>query len=552
MAQSDSREPLSPQVTARLTDFARACKAATRAVSLYPEGHPAINASLARLVETAARAIDAGPLAVSVLPGGLQVDQRAPARPDAAIGELATLLHEHLIGELRIMSAADPDAWRSFLLLLAQSPADIQSQGGLARLWSESGGQHVQVREVDYAEVLRERETGIAARWDSIIEHCLQGDAIDLDEETVRVLLEIAADPDRLADLAAQLNERAGESGSVRIQTEALLRLLRRIADGVIKHHPERLDAVLSNIASAAGRLSPELMLEVLTHRYDKPPDEGVNVVDAMVTRMTDATVSQFVARSIVEQRGATERLAEAFRTLVPEVDRRQRLLGAARDEVAASPLGADETFPELWQRANDMLTSYSDEPYVGEDYAGELTSAREQAAEVERISDDPPEQISAWVSSVSDAALRMADLDLLLDLLRIESDPGKYQDVLDPVVAHVDDVVLLGDFEAAAPLVATVARESGPEGRPTHRAAAAKAIERLVQGPLMAHLVGHLRTIDDEGFAHAKTLCLTLGPITIRPLAEALSVEERGRGFRRLTDLLVGFGKAGRDAAVP
>jgi hypothetical protein len=318
----------------------------------------------------------------------------------------------------------------------------------------------------------------------------------------------------------------------------------------VIKHHPERLDAVLSNIASAAGRLSPELMLEVLTHRYDKPPDEGVNVVDAMVTRMTDATVSQFVARSIVEQRGATERLAEAFRTLVPEVDRRQRLLGAARDEVAASPLGADETFPELWQRANDMLTSYSDEPYVGEDYAGELTSAREQAAEVERISDDPPEQISAWVSSVSDAALRMADLDLLLDLLRIESDPGKYQDVLDPVVAHVDDVVLLGDFEAAAPLVATVGRESGPEGRPTHRAAAAKAIERLVQGPLMAHLVGHLRTIDDEGFAHAKTLCLTLGPITIRPLAEALSVEERGRGFRRLTDLLVGFGKAGRDAA--
>jgi len=28
------------------------------------------------------------------------------------------------------------------------------------------------------------------------------------------------------------------------------------------------------------------------------------------------------------------------------------------------------------------------------------------------------------------------------------------------------------------------------------------------------------------------------VGPITIRPLAEALSVEERGRGFRRLTDL--------------
>ncbi len=550
MAQADSPEPLSPQVTARLTDFARACKAATRAVSLYPDGHPAIAASLARLVDTAARAIENGPLAVSVLPGGLQVDQRAPARPDGAIGELATLLHEHLVGELRIISAADTLAWRTFLLLLAQSPGEIQGQGGIARLWAGSGGQHVQVREVDYAEVLREREAGMAARWDAIIAHCLEGDAIDLDDETVRMLLEIASDPLRLADLAAQIDERAGASGGVRIQTEALLRLLRRIADGVLAHEPEKLDAVLSNIAVAAGRLSPDVMLEVLTHRSDKPPERGVNVVDAMVSRMTDATVSQFVAHSIVEQRGATERLAEAFQALVPEADRRQRLLGLARDEVAASPLGADGSFPELWQRATDMLTSYSDEPYVNEAYARELTTAREHAADVERIGDDPPEQVAAWVSSVSDAALRTSDLELLLDLLRIEEEPARYRDVLDPVVAHVNDLVLLGDFEAAAPLAAALTRESGPEGRETHRPGALLAVERLLQGPLMTHLVGHLRTVEDEGFEHAKALCLTLGPVTIRPLAEALSVEERGRGFRRLTELLVGFGKAGRDAA--
>ena len=336
----------------------------------------------------------------------------------------------------------------------------------------------------------------------------------------------------------------------MRLQTDALLRLLGRIAEGVLAHEPEKLEAVLSNIAVAAGRLSPEVMLEVLTHRSDKPPEQGVNVIDGMVTRMTDATVSQFVARSIVEKRGATERLAAAFQTLVPEADRRERLLGLARDEVAASPLGADTSFPDLWQRATDMLTSYSDEPFVGDAYARELTTARERAADAERIADDPPEQVAAWVSSVSDAALRAADLDLLLDLLRIEQDPERYRDVLDPAVAHVNDLVLLGDFEGAAPVVAALATESGPEGRPTHRAGAALAVERLLQGPLMAHLVGHLRTVDDDGFAHARTLCLTLGPITIRPLAEALSVEQRGRGFRRLTELLVGFGKAGRDAA--
>jgi hypothetical protein len=550
MAHVHSREPLSPQVTARLTEFARACKAATRAVSLYPDGHPAIGASLARLVDAAARALEHGPLAISVLPGGLQVDQRAPARPDAAIGELAALLHDHLVGELRLVSAADPASWRSFLLLLAQSPGDVQSQGGIARLWTGSGGQHVQVREVDYAEVLRERDSGIEARWDAIIEHCLQGDAIDLDEETVRVLLEIASDPLRLADLAAQIDERAAASGGVRIQTDALLRLLRRIADGVLTHSPEKLETVLSNIAIAAGRLSPDVMLEMLTHRYESRPDQPIDVVDAMVTRMTDATVSQFVARSIVEQRGATDRLAEAFQALVPELDRRQRLLGLARDEVAASPLGTDESFPDLWQRATDMLTSYRDEPFVSEGYARELTTAREHASDVERISDDPPDQVAAWISSVSDAALRSCDLELLLDLLRIEHNPARYRDVLEPVVAHVEDLVLLGDFAGAAPLVASISREAGPDGRPTHGPAAAAAVDRLLRGSLMTHLVAHLRTVDDEGFAHAKAVCHALGTVTVRPLADALTVEERGRGFRRLTDLLVGFGKAGREAA--
>ena len=35
-------EPLSPEAASRLAEFARACKAATRIVSLYPESHPTI------------------------------------------------------------------------------------------------------------------------------------------------------------------------------------------------------------------------------------------------------------------------------------------------------------------------------------------------------------------------------------------------------------------------------------------------------------------------------------------------------------------------------
>jgi HEAT repeat protein len=54
---------------------------------------------------------------------------------------------------------------------------------------------------------------------------------------------------------------------------------------------------------------------------------------------------------------------------------------------------------------------------------------------------------------------------------------------------------------------------------------------------------------VDDAAAELAKELCHALGGGTIRPLAESLAAEERGRAFRRLTDILVSFGSRGRDA---
>ena len=43
---ADLRRTLDDQMAQRLAEFARACKAALRAVSLYPGGHPAIGRGL--------------------------------------------------------------------------------------------------------------------------------------------------------------------------------------------------------------------------------------------------------------------------------------------------------------------------------------------------------------------------------------------------------------------------------------------------------------------------------------------------------------------------
>ncbi len=133
----------------------------------------------------------------------------------------------------------------------------------------------------------------------------------------------------------------------------------------------------------------------------------SVNVVSALIERMGDASIAGFVADSVVAERGATERLAHAFRSLVPEFDRQRQLLALAHEEVAASDMAReqdDAEFQGLWHGVEQMLTSYTDARYVSEDYARELSHARTLPIDVERTSDDPPERIAAWLATVSDA----------------------------------------------------------------------------------------------------------------------------------------------------
>ncbi len=82
---TDAPAPLDAKETAQLTEFARACKAAARAVVLYPPGHPAIAATLGRIAAiTSPPALEA-PLRLRVLPDGLLLDDRTPARADASL-----------------------------------------------------------------------------------------------------------------------------------------------------------------------------------------------------------------------------------------------------------------------------------------------------------------------------------------------------------------------------------------------------------------------------------------------------------------------------------
>ncbi len=545
MAEPSPLPALTPDAAARLADFARACKAAARAVSLYPGGHPAITTSLARLAQVTASLTAAGPYRLSVVAGGLLVDGAALPKPDAGVSELADLLHRHLIGRLVLNTGADTESWRTLLLLLARAPEEIRGDGGIRHLWATAGGPSIEIEEIDYAEVLREKQ-GLAAAVDQIVTAATGGPRLELDESGMRLLLDIVQDRAKLDALMADLT-RATEPHGASGQAAAFLNLLRGLSEWLAATDPPRLEAMFAEMGHAAGQLSAEAMMSLLDQRRRPGAMAGnVNVVAALAERMDDASVAHFVAGSVIAERGAGERLAQAFQALAPDAGRQRRLLGLAGEEVAAAEGNADG-FAELWERIEGMLSSYTDESFVSGEYARELSSARTRAMDVERTSDDPPERIALWLSTVADAALRGLDHELLIDLLTIEPDASRWRDVAATVATHVEDLVRVGYFDQAWQLADAIVVQAGQD--PARRAHAAAALERFARGNFIKHVATHLRGAADDSFERFRTLCQAVGPAVIPPLAGVLASEQDARARRRLRDILLGFGARGRES---
>ena len=511
------------------------------------------------MADATARLTDRGPFALQVHADALLLDGARPQKPDLAVTELAGLLHRHLIGGVTVNSGAAADSWRTLLLLLSRPPEEVRADGGIAHLWATAGGPSIDLQEIDYTEVLREKE-GLAATIDKILAAAMNVSVSgqvasatgQLDDPALAALADIVSDPGKLEELMKQLGVRAGQGPQgAEIQTSTFLTLARGLVEYMSRTAPEKLQATFEQLGESVRHMPVDTLIGLLADRNRPEAMAGpVNVINSLVEHIPDGPAASFVASHVVAERGATERLAHAFQNLVPGFNRQRQLLALARDEAERSDLGQDESFPELWDRVEGMLTSYSDARYVSEDYARELSHARTQPIGVEGTGDDPPERIATWLATVSDAALRNLDRDLLTDLLHIEVDPLRWRDVADTVVSHADDLVRVGYFDQAWHLIETlIAQGTQQEWRQEHANA---ALARFGEGSLLKHVSAHLRGAPDASFERLKRVCHAIGPSIIVPLAEVLAAEQDARSRRRLRDILIEFGPRGAETVRP
>jgi hypothetical protein len=195
------------------------------------------------------------------------------------------------------------------------------------------------------------------------------------------------------------------------------------------------------------------------------------------------------------------------------------------------------------------LLMSYSDADYVPAEYDRELNTARVMAVEIEHITDDPPDRIAAWLSTVNDTDLRALDQQMLVDLLRLEDRPEAWASVLDLALSRLEQLVLVGDVRLAHEIATAIGGVASDSASP-FAGEARQGLSRATEGPLVGHLMLCMRQMTDVDVPVLQSLCQTVGPGLVAPLVKAIGIEESRLAVRRAKDVLISFGAAALEPA--
>ena len=543
-------EPMPADLSARVAAFTRACKAAARSVALYPGEHPAVAAALEGVSAAAGAAAAHAPLQLAVLPDGLTVDGHGMARPESAVSDLAALLHRHQIGQLTIASQADAEVWRRFLTLLALPPDQARLRGGISKLWASEGESRIEVRALDYDEMLRSRVHGDRATWDAVVATCLEGSSITLDDAMVEMLFAILGDPDKILSLAQPIEARLAPAESHGHGPKVLAGLLRALAQYVSQTAPEESDRVMTAIAEAATRLPLDTLGPLMEGRRGASKSGLAQFVQGLGRRASDTSVASLIAHEVRKGNGTSPCLADAFCGLAPDPQSHSAILTIARQMVTAGPGAmAGPAAAAAWQQSEDMLLAYSNQAFVSDAYQSELSRLADRAVDLERDHTDSPDVVAAWCRTVEDDQLRLLDSGLMADLMQLQQDLTLWRDLAGLALERVNALLVVGDFPAAALLAEAMRAQAESHADEEIRSEAADTLRNFLTTSTMRHVAFHLDTANRGMVDAARRFCAALGTVAIRPLAEVLSIEERNRPRQHLIEILIGFGAAGRQS---
>jgi HEAT repeat protein len=554
---------LPPEVSRSVSVLARTLVAAARSWALYPPDHPAVRGSLDRLRSAIADANGGQPFNFGVTPESLLIaGVPVGGRDGGSIGEAARWLHDRDILELTFAGDIGVATLQKLLGILSEDSRVVRRRGGPAKVWAEEGDASVAIQQIDFSDVLQDREVTNAVRrkddlWRSIVRGVLDRRR-PTDEPTQARLLEISGDVTAIGELAGDViapHHTPDGSPMLTSQAAAVVAAYRHLVGIVDVLSPERRQEVMQNIAAATANLNPQIVMQMLAPGIGAEAASAIGeagagvVIRGIVDAMDDDKVAQLLATTLAIEGQASQRLATVFDTIAPDEERKRRVLSLTRRMLGETDFGRKDEFQTLWSSMEELLLTYNEKPFVSESYRKGLDEVGERAARM-AAADLPPDLV-ALIDTLGQDNVRRLSVTLLIDLLKLERDTTRAPELASDVAALAEDLLLAGDYESALAVTRALQEQAGNPSSVTSQSSRV-ALEALV-GTIAFHEAAELLgDMTDEEAAFFSDMCTQIGPAATDKLRAHLEAEALTLGRRRASAIIRQFGARAVNRVAP
>jgi HEAT repeat protein len=545
---------LSPEVSRSVSALARTLVAAARSWALYPPDHPAVRGSLERLRTSIGETTHGKIFAFGVTPDTLLVAGIAVGGRDAgAIAEAARWLHDRDILQLTFAGEVTVHGLQRLLGMLSEDSRIIRRRGGPAAVWTEEGDAAIAVEQIDFSQVLEDREITNPVRrkddlWRAIIRGILDRKK-PTDEAAQARLLEISGDVMAISELANDViapHHTMDGSPMLTSQAAAVVAAYHYLVGIVDVLSPERRHEVMQNLATATCNLNPHVVMQMLTGgglgegAAGAIGEAGSGVVVAgIIDAMDDDRVAQLLATTLAIEGQASDRLATVFNTIATDDDRKSRVLSLTRRMLSETDFGRQDAFQSLWSSMEELLLTYNEKPFVGASYRAAMDQV---GARAEQMASDVPADLVEMLETLGQDNVRRLSVRLLIDLLTLEKDPARAPELARDVAALSEDLLLAGDYESTLAVV-TALQSQAADAKAVASPSCRVALDGVVNtAPFVetAELLGEMAEAEAAMFAD---ICTRIGATATDALKVHLDAEDVTPGRARATAIIRQYG---------
>ena len=538
---------LSPELARGLLQLARALLAAVRNWTLYPPDHPTVRASVERLSDAIQQTTAGAIFSIGITPQTLLIEGASADAGQGGISEAAALLHDRDLLRITFVGDVPPEAVHALLQMLSLDAAERRARGGPAKIWESEGHPSIQLEQIDYASLLA-RDEGVVAEpakrddlWKSIVLTITNALTV-FDEAAQQRILAIAESAPDIGDLAtAVAAPRCAMDGSPMItsQAAAVLAAYRHLTGIVSAKAADRMPEVMNNLATASLQLDPHVVMQVLQTEDD--PKATTQIVKGLASAFDDTKVAQLLATALAIDGQASDRLATIFNTIAPDEERKERVMTLTRTLLSETDFGKAGQFQTLWSSMEELLVSYNDKPFVSESYRSALDGVGGRAERMATV--ELPPELPDWMTSLGQESVRTLSVQMLVDLMSIETDAKRAAEIAEDMAALAEDLLMAGAYDDAKSVVAALTTRASTPGA-MGRDACRQVLDRLGDSLAMRDTVSILGDIDDAAWDALKTIITRIGPATISALITVVASEKETLASRRASSVIVGFGK--------